>query len=266
MLQRRYNLALAQVTGANANNLKDIALFLTGALLVGTAANSVFGILVDFWGDSLWSLTLFFSASFVALAFLAFPFSRFLRDRLRRLKGPPLEDDNFAPYPALVMLISEGANTLADRTLERHLEAQVLRTCWLVCTPQSEQQGERLIKEFGATNDVQFHISKVQNRVSFRPTYDAVRAAIDAARKEGCALSEILVDVTGGSKIMSIGAAFASAERQLVIEYVDATDPETRTRLPPELTKYLRIDLSDGREDPLEELTVTTPAKQTAAL
>ena len=257
---------------AGANSLTSIFLIMFGAVLIGVISSAVYGILVLTIGESWKFLALYAVIAFLALIVIGIAISKAI-DYLRKDKITIAgEEEQFPPYRGLVLLLSPGGGKSDEPALRRHLNTAAnpaLERCWVICTSASKPAYESLKNTYGSRVDL--IPETLEDSTSIRSTFFCVKSVIDKALAVDISVEDLIVDVTGGTKMMTAGAALACTERDIAIQYVNQYDSKTGSFLkdgtPPtihrtSLSPILR-ELSDSRHGWRDELpdkpTDTTP-------
>lgn len=125
-------------------------------------------------------------------------------------------------HKGLILLISPGNLELAKSAFDHHMPA--LEQCWLVSTPDSLATADEL--EAGwhlAAPGVQVHSGQeyLVHPDGIEETHAVIeRIFASEAEQARLAESELLMDVTGGTKPMTAGAALACALPDRQMQYI----------------------------------------------
>jgi len=124
------------------------------------------------------------------------------------------------------LIVMVSTPEIAREAIEYHKE--MLRCCWLIVTPETKPRAEALKEQY---EDVIPYviIRPIANRYDTRGCYELVR---DIYHQEGPRLGvepgEMMADITGGTKPMTMGMILASLEGELPVEHIPTEfDPVT---------------------------------------
>ncbi len=250
---------LERFVGSGSRNASNIALFVIGTMAIGVMGSALFGLLTIWVGDTSGALVLLFVLSLLFLIIAAIGASLVI-DRWRRGKAPEREDSDFQPYRGLILLVSTGIHNSNESAIARHSQGNGstrLECCWLIYSPQSEIEANDLVRRHrGDLRTVQ--PERIADAYSIKRSFFAVRASIDKALGEGLRLDEAIVDITGGTKMMTAGAVLACAERGVAIQYLRAHDMSGNPTISPPIP--VRVILSDELDRAGAEEHVTSNA------
>jgi hypothetical protein len=199
------------------------ALLVTMMVDLLTQAVTAWGGLWLGWGV----VGLLFVATVVFVYAYALSISRRTKQGLGTLIDLPRPDK----HRGLIFLFSRE-DTLRE-AIRYHLPA--LKYCWLLVTPQMRERATNCEGEFP---DVTFFPHPLVDHYDSQGTYRTiVRIYREDARRLGISSREIIADITGGTKPMTLGLVLAclEAEPPYPIEHVPTVfDAEEATRpLPP---------------------------------
>jgi hypothetical protein len=168
----------------------------------------------------------------LALAVVAFVYAYHVSESQRRERGLGEIADlpNPQKHRGLIFLFSR------EETLREAIQYHqpVLHYCWLLVTPEMEPQAKATMEHFP---DIHFEPLPISNRYDTRGCYQTVQHVYkhDAPRL-GLAPQDIIADITGGTKPMTMGMILACLDGNYHIEHVptafDATGQSTGP-LPP---------------------------------
>jgi hypothetical protein len=168
----------------------------------------------------------------LALAAIVFVNLYSAREEKRRGEGlgSPIDLPNPGKKRGLIFLFSRE-DTLRE-AIEYH--RPLLEDCWLLVTPEmQERAGEAL----GHFEGVAFHLQPLADRYDSGSCYETVRQIYrQEVGRLGMSPAEVIADITGGTKPMTMGAIVACLEGGYPVEHVptrfDATGKPTGP-LPP---------------------------------
>jgi hypothetical protein len=210
---------------------RGVFLFIVGSLGLGVAGNAAYDLLTGTETDRRLLVALllgaplggvifgYLVARLVRLALAVFP-----RDRVAIVQG-----EEIAPRRALVLFVSAGLGTSHERVFAHHLHdpaSPVVAHCWLMHSthPESAAKAERFREERQRAlgQRVVFHpCAPLPTVTDMKVAHDAYETAIDAALAiPGLTRQDLIVDVTGGTGIVTAGAVLACLDRGVDAEYV----------------------------------------------
>ena len=160
-----------------------------------------------------------------------------------QVKVVPLE----APCPGLVVIMSPKADSPAEHAIRYHWnhgQDPHVQHCWIICTekslPFAQALHQQMLKE-GIGSQFAFHYGNINNPqdpnqplsliVSDRETDDPdsvlqlVEAIYADAHRYGLSETDVIVDFTGGTKPMGVGACLACTRPSRRLEYITQTHP-----------------------------------------
>jgi len=151
----------------------------------------------------------------LALAAIAFVYAYHVSESQRRDRGlGPVDLPNPDKYRGLIFLFSRE-DTLRE-AIQYHQPA--LQHCWLLVTPEMQPQAQAAMGHFP---NVRFAIHPIPDRYNTQACYQDVRHIYERdALRLGIAPQEIIADITGGTKPMTMGMIVASLEGGFAIEHV----------------------------------------------
>lgn len=196
-------------------------LFVLGSVVLALLGNAVYDFAITLLGASLLS----YAGLILVTGLLFIVLSNWFRELLRAVarRAPPVvklpDEERSDPQPALVMLVGVGPRERGPEwpVLEWHMRDSTLRRCWLVVSPEGKQFAEDLRYELHARN-VRAEIVEIAGANQAVSAHQAVLQAVGEARIRY--EDRIAVDITGGTKPMSAGAALACLEAEVVLEYL----------------------------------------------
>ena len=199
-------------------------LFIIGIILFALLSNGLYDLLLSWLGAARWVVG-FAVVGFIAT--LAFYYV------WRRRFGPRIVVWQLVhPQPGLIALVSHGPadETPAAVAIRFHYkgedgsrETPTLRHCWLLASPGSATDNAEVLKKKYSTPELQIEVVKIDD-VDPHQVFDAVNRVYQAARELPSPLSEgdIVADLTGGSKPMTVGVALACATSGRRLQYLQA--------------------------------------------
>ncbi len=204
-------------------------LFLIAAVLLGAIGNATYEMLKALWGTALAALATSVGV-LVLLALLRTAYHSYLARRL--------EPEQVRPCQGLIVLVSQGkpANSAAGKAIRYHLgECDVapgrLTHCYLIAGKRARNLEEepsdsswrnacRLQEQYRERLQVCDVIEVVPERCE-----DVRKSCNEAWRRLGVAglpRREVIADLTGGTKIMTVGVVLSALEMGYRLEYLQA--------------------------------------------
>ncbi|MCB2160709.1 hypothetical protein KQH40_01340 [bacterium] len=141
----------------------------------------------------------------------------------RQLTKTEIHVDEEAPKKqGLVLLVSNSTIDHSTYAYEHHLER--LAHCWLISTEESKDNASKLQQEIQArpNNQVRVHniVDTIVDADDPKSTYDAINQIFLQAEDLHIPEQEIICDITGGTKMMSVGMSLACSKTQRQMQYI----------------------------------------------
>ena len=152
----------------------------------------------------------------LALATLAFVYAYAASESRRRTRGlgPVVDRPNPPKGRGLIFLFSRE-DTLRE-AISYHRPA--LSHCWLVVTPEMQERAAGVV---GHYPELSFTLHPLADRYDSQGCHQIVADIYrDEALRRGFAPQEVIADITGGTKPMTLGMIVACLEGGHPIEYV----------------------------------------------
>jgi hypothetical protein len=135
---------------------------------------------------------------------------------LRRRQQPPLRGENTAfQHPRKWLIFTVGGQ---DDTLRISLNQQKPEFIGFICSDQTKDRADQLFKELGIDTD-HYKVEVVDPR-DIHEIRTKTGLILDWLAKRGLQLADIAVDITGGTKAMSVGMFLVAEERQVDSQYI----------------------------------------------
>lgn len=198
-------------------------LFLVGSLALAILGNAVYELLTTTFGARPEFLIGLVITAALIFAFVALAFQRLLqatRAASGTLRIP--QDQQVPPHPSLILPVGLREEGPERPILEWHLRDQTLRRCWLVASPQVRESPKLSnLRQWLLEQNVEVFVLPIDDERAIGPSYRAALEALDLAPRlrEGL---PVVVDITGGTAMMSVGLALAARERGIPIQYYPA--------------------------------------------
>ena len=169
----------------------------------------------------------------LALATETFVYAYSIGEALRRRRGiGPISDRPNPPKARGLIFMFSTEETLREAIAHHRPH---LAHCWLLTTPARQEQAAAAVEKFSP--DPTFTLHALQDLFDSQGCYQVVAHIYrQEAPRLGIAPGEVIADITGGTKPMTLGMILACLEGDHPIEHVptayDATGRATRP-LPP---------------------------------
>jgi hypothetical protein len=196
-------------------------LFLLGSLVLAVLGNAVYDLILAFTGDGVIAL---FWVSFGSLGLLLAIFgglwlffnARRPRAQVEVQPGRLLSDG----YAGLILFVSERADAAEEAAITHHLSQKTLRHIWFIVSPEARENATRIAKWLDEQpNGDQVRVTELPIDDAFEVSiaYQAVQNALQLAET---LIDQVIVDMTTGTKFMSVGAVLACRDYGVPMEYV----------------------------------------------
>ncbi len=200
-------------------------LFLIGSLALAIFGNAIYDLLIaafDASPQALASLTLTTSIIFV---FAIYAFQRLVGAiEQRRWRGVSIvaPDEAATACASLILPVGLKLDGPERAIINWHLQAQTLRHCWLIVTPEvkTSPKFSDLRQELIEQN-VDVHMQSIEHPNQAYLSYQATCEAIAEARRKRNA-QPLIVDITSGIKAMTAGMVVACRDLGAPIQYLPA--------------------------------------------
>ena len=192
------------------------ALFLIGSLVLAVFGNAVYDLLVGAFGTTPQVLVVISLSAILIFVFVVIVLQKLLARR-RREAGVP-EQARAPERRALVLLVSPHSGGGDVTIIEWHARSQRLRHCWLITTSEASARAQSLEYELRQRN-VRPYVVDIADANDVMSTYVAVLESIEHALRLA-PQEEIVVDISGGTKLMTAGAALACLDSGVQMEYL----------------------------------------------
>jgi len=192
-------------------------LFILGSTFLAVLGESVYGLLQDIIGDS-WISHL---ATIVASLFIFGTVTLWFWFRARGDDGSTMVpvERHASGHAGLVLLVGPNPKGPEAASIAHHQEQGVLRYCWLIASPEADDRAKMLAGEL-ERGGVDAQRIPVANAQKIDMAYDAVRQALEEARHKLAADEQVIVDITGSTKVVTAGAVLACLDADVTMEYM----------------------------------------------
>lgn len=223
-------------------------LFLFGTLVLAVLGNAVYDLLVEVISrqpdaDQIRRLGLLSVGALILLsAVVAVIWLWYNARRSRHLQ--PLEaavrlDD---AYPALVVFVSPNPRASEQEAIWHHLRQGKLRQLWMIVSQDASKKAQALaswLRDQPDGDRVQLTQLSLSDAFEVRAAY---RATIDAFEMADVLVDQLIVDITAGTKQMSVGAVLACREYGVPMQYVLAEYDDGQVR-PNSMARLMKVRL-----------------------
>lgn len=203
----------------------NVVAFVFGSLALSIAGNAVFSLLTNAFGAAQYTLFIITVCALGVLFFVGWILNKFL-GRLRYV--PTLAHDTPAMRKGLILLVSN--ETVCRKDIEFHRET--LQYCWLVHSTDARSSDtarklcDELVKadiraEQVQVNDV-YNLSECKRKIE-----DIYRKLPDDLTE-----NDVILDFTGMTAVVSLGAVLACLDEKRPIQYTPATYNELKAPIP----------------------------------
>lgn len=195
--------------------------FVIGSLALAVAGSAVYALLIDMFGSTRWVQFGLLIGTLLIVLFAVLTLQQAIRFWSRR----PIEqlqvpaDQQVAAHGGLVLPVGLRGDGPERPILLWHLRDQRLRHCWLLVSKQvqaSAKFGD--LRQWLLEQNVDVHPVQVADPHAVASAYEATVEALEAARIVRGAWPPV-VDITGGTAMMSVGIALAAREQGVAIQY-----------------------------------------------
>ncbi|MCL4518863.1 MAG: hypothetical protein M1587_06665 [Thaumarchaeota archaeon] len=189
-------------------------LFLFGWLVIAVAGNAMYSLLVSLFGGT--SMVLLFAILTISLVTLVLVVVGLKYVGRTRTRSSTLDGSEAFRIPRKAIIFTVGAQK--DTPLMA-LEHQNPRYVGFLCSTRSEPVVDDIVRTLALQSDTWY--KRVINPWDIKSIYDGAASLVAALLSmEGVTNKNIVVDVTGGSTTMSVGAFMASERANLDSQYI----------------------------------------------
>ena len=120
-----------------------------------------------------------------------------------------------------LILLAGPAKASNPAGLDHHLSS--LTHCWILATPESAETAAALFGEYGRQVEIRFGPDYIVDAEEFEPAYAITRRILrQEAPEAGLGPTDIIADITGGTKPMTAGMAMACIACKTPMQYIKA--------------------------------------------
>lgn len=222
MRQRRWNELFALFFDPTV----PIAFFF-GSLAVAVASSALFGVFTNLFGTAtpalLWMVLA--SVAVVMLAVLALRQTAAVWARRQQQRQLIIPEHQQAPRLGSLVLPVGLSQPGAERAIiEWHVDGGKLRHCWLLVSEQVKQSSKfGDLRQNLLESNVECHTVEIADAKEFASAYYATLTALAESQSLAARGAwPALVDITGGTAVMSAGIALAAREVGASLQYYPA--------------------------------------------
>jgi hypothetical protein len=209
-------------------NAETIVPFLVGSVFLAVFGGVVYDIFKHLLGDTIPGLIRIGAIALLILVIAVAIVAWVISKRLSGLSDHvPFEIQQKAldcKYRGLILLVS---NSEACQTAIQ-FHQPTLKRCWLICSPKTLPEAERLQQQFSECLDQPIVINDVYDPLKFR---NCVSMIYRTRLPQGWQESDVIADYTGMTVHASVGMVLACAERGRSLQYTPARFDEQRKEL-----------------------------------
>jgi hypothetical protein len=196
-------------------------------VVLAVLGNAVYASLVAYFGDRPSTFIALIISSIAIFGLVVWGFQAALRILDGHQARPELvaAAQRAEAHAGLVLLVSPNPTAADPAIIEWHLQQNRLRHCWLIMSPEATRRAADLEFRLSERN-VRAYRLPIEDANVAQQTYDAVQDALRTARRL-LGTTPAIVDVTGGTKPMTVGAMLACVNAGAPVEYlVPARHPD----------------------------------------
>lgn len=200
--------------------------FVLGSLALAIASSSLYSLLSTWIGaeplGQLWLLL----GSMAVVMLTVIILRQSVHFWVRRQSSSRLiipENEQVQPQKSLILPVGLNPKGAEQAIIAYHSRNSVLRHCWLLVTEQVVEQSKfGDLRQLLFESNVEVHVINIENVRDASASYKATQDAIRAARAIRDALP-LVVDITSGTTVMSVGMTLAAREQHMPVQYYAAT-------------------------------------------
>lgn len=126
------------------------------------------------------------------------------------------------PRPRRGLILLAGPQKASNpAALDHHLRS--LQHCWIIATAESVETAAALFKEYGSRLEIHHGSKYVVDAEEFASTYNIVTHILnEEMQAAGLGTTEVIADITGGTKPMTSGMVLACVAYHVPLQYIKA--------------------------------------------
>jgi hypothetical protein len=192
-------------------------LFILGSTFLAVLGEGVYGLLQDVIGDSWISHLATIAASLLIFGSVTLWFWFRARGGDESTMVPV--ERRASGHAGLVLLVGPNPRGPEAASIAHHQDQGVLRHCWLISSPEADERARSLAAEL-EQGGIDAHLVPVADAHKIDMAYDAVRQALEEARRTLATDEQVIVDITGSTKVVTAGAVLACLDADATMEYM----------------------------------------------
>lgn len=200
-------------------------LFIVASLVLAMLGNALYELVLLVFGEQPMTLIGIIVGSALIFPFLVWSIRRVIEGiagKQQTIEVIPAE--RIEPHSALVLPVGLRSQGPERAILEWHQPGRVLRDCWLIVSSQVRSDAQSKVSDLTQwliENNVDVHIIDIADATSLDETFRAAMQALREAHGPVQALP-VVVDITGGTAVMSVGMALAARNWNTPVRYYPA--------------------------------------------
>lgn len=200
-------------------------LFIVASLVLAMLGNALYELVLLMFGAQPITLIGIIVGSALIFPFLVWSIRRVIEGiagKQQTIEVIPAE--RIEPHSALVLPVGLRSQGPERAILEWHQPGRVLRDCWLIVSSQVRSDAQSKVSDLTQwliENNVDVHIIDIADATSLDETFRAAMQALREAHGPVQALP-VVVDITGGTAVMSVGMALAARNWNTPVRYYPA--------------------------------------------
>jgi hypothetical protein len=262
-MRRTINSLVRPIIDPNAVPL----LFIIGAVLTNLIGSALFEIARGAFGDI--SSVLVATVSVLLMLLLL----NMLRNAIRAQLTTTLVQTPLQPRSAVIALVSQGSAERIPAADVLKFHAPACAHGWLITTahpktaqPQSKTlsagqqsghstaqtawQNAQTLQQTYQSDRCKIDILSIDNAEDIQGAYAAIRQVLRETRRLGYSRDQIAVDITGGTKVMSVAVALACNAEQTPLTFLRPSALDAQGRATPDTpSEPRRLDIAFQFED-----------------
>jgi hypothetical protein len=193
-------------------------LFIIGSLFLAVLGEGFYGLLEDIWGDN-WTTRLV--VVLVALAIFGTISTIFwLRVRQISQRHPAVPvGEQAQPHAGVVLLASLTPTSAEPAILAHHQQQNTLRHCWIIASPQVQHKAHDFAADL-EQKGIRGYVQPIEDVNRIDMAYAAVQQTLQEATQIFGDTQQVIVDITGSTKVMTAGAVLACQDWDVAMEYM----------------------------------------------
>lgn len=218
-------------------------LFIIGSIFLAILGNASYAVATLLLGDQPLILLLIAVLALVGSWLMYRAVLRITRGLLTPQPIMIATEAEVQPQPVLVVLVSPQPNGPEEAAINHHQPGTTLQQCWLIASRSVVENGKAADLQYRLLEqNVRAHVVSMADANQARESFEAVGEAIRQAVALLGQVTPVVVDITGGTKPMSAGAAFACQALGVPMQYMVTPRRPDGTPNGPAQAMQVRID------------------------